>query len=376
MSTIETPSPGMGSMVLQGLVKLSMRVGTFALSLTALVATLLYIKQDSMLYFPEIQGLPRRPEDNPAGYRSPDEHEVSSYDDVYIVCDDNKTIHAWLILRTKEKNNLPTLIFFHGNAGNIGLRIPNALHMLQHLNSNILMVEYRGYGNSDSVKPTEAGLKKDAQAALKFISKHPKIDASKLFIFGRSLGGAVAFDLAQYAEENNIPLAGVIVENTFLSIAKMVDQLMPMIAPLKSLVLRIGWNSCDIVPKLTLPVLYLAGRRDELVPHSHMLDLFKATTKSRLPKIHIIKRGTHNETWLKGGQAYWDAIKSFMAEAQNAPGSIVTSISSKTESSPVIPVGTDSDSSIPIMPSGLMGLARESMRDINEEQASGKKKEL
>jgi len=360
-------------MVLQGLVKLSLRVGTFALSLTALVATLLYVKQDSMLYFPEISGLPRRPNDNPARYRSPEEHQVP-YEDLYIECEDGVTIHAWLILRTKEKNDLPTLIFFHGNAGNIGLRIPNALHMLQHLNSNILMVEYRGYGNSDSIKPSEAGLKKDAQAAMKFISKHPKIDASKLFIFGRSLGGAVAFDLAQYAEENNIPLAGVIVENTFLSIARMVDQLMPMIAPLKSLVLRIGWNSCDIVPKLTLPVLYLAGLRDELVPHSHMRELFETTTKSRLPKIHLIKRGTHNETWLKGGQAYWDAIKSFMAEAQSACGSTVTSTSSKTESSTVI--GADSDSSIPIMPNGLVGIARESIRDSNEEQASGKKKDL
>lgn len=79
-----------------------------------------------------------------------------------------------------------------------------------------MMVEYRGYGNSDTVKPGEAGLKKDGHAALKFIAKHPKIDASKLFIFGRSLGGAVAFDLAQYAEENDIPVAGVIVENSKL----------------------------------------------------------------------------------------------------------------------------------------------------------------
>jgi len=145
---------------------------------------------------------------------------------------------------------------------------------------------------------------------------------------------------------------------------------MPMIAPLKSLVLRIGWNSSDIVPKLTIPVLYLAGQRDELVPHNHMLELFKMTTKSRLPKIHVIKRGTHNETWLKGGQPYWDAIKNFMAEALNTD--TVTSI--RTKSSTVI--AAESDSSIPIMPSGFMGIARESMRDNNEEQAPGKKKEL
>ena len=154
----------------------------------------------------------------------------------------------------------------------------------------------------------------------------------------------------------------------------MVDQLMPMIAPLKSLVLRIGWNSCDIAPKLTLPVLYLAGQRDELVPHSHMLELFKKTTKSKLPKIHVIKRGTHNETWLKGGQAYWDAINKFLVEALQIQSKSISVPTTRTETSTFI--ATDSDSSIPIMPSGFMGIARESMRDSTERQVSGKKKEL
>ena len=141
-----------------------------------------------MLYFPEISGLPRRPAQNPRRYRSPEEHQVP-FENIYIKCQDGVTIHAWLLLRSQEKTERPTLIFFHGNAGNIGLRIPNALQMLQNLNANILMVEYRGYGNSDNVAPNESGLKLDAQAALDFISKHPKIDPSKIYLFGRSLGG-------------------------------------------------------------------------------------------------------------------------------------------------------------------------------------------
>lgn len=178
----------MGTMILNGVATLTYRVGTLVFGVSTLVATLLYFKQDSMLYFPEISGLPRRPAQNPARYRSPEEHQVP-FENLYIECEDGVAIHAWLLLRTKEKNDRPTLVFFHGNAGNIGLRIPNALHMLQHLNANVLMVEYRGYGDSDSVKPNEKGLKLDAQAALKFISKHPKIDSSKIFLFGRSLGG-------------------------------------------------------------------------------------------------------------------------------------------------------------------------------------------
>jgi hypothetical protein len=166
-----------------------------------------------MLYFPEIAGLPKRPSQNPRKYRSPDEHQIP-FENIYIECEDGVKIHSWLLMRTREKNDLPTLVFFHGNAGNIGLRIPNALKMIQYLNVNVLMVEYRGYGESDSVAPNERGLKLDAEASLKFISKHPKIDPSRIFVFGRSLGGSVAFHAALYAETKGIPLAGVIVENS------------------------------------------------------------------------------------------------------------------------------------------------------------------
>ena len=241
--------------------------------------------------------------------------------------------------------------------------------MLQYLNANIFMVEYRGYGDSDSVTPSEKGLKLDAQAALKFILKHDKVDPSKIFLFGRSLGGAVAFDVAKYAEQNNLPLAGVIVENTFTSVADMVDHIMPYIAPLKALVLRIRWNSSVIVPHLRTPVLYLAGARDELVPHSLMLQLHKSTTRSRLNKIHVIRDGTHNETWMKGGQEYWDAIRSFIVAAVSTSKTAESSnISSSNDNMPALNVASAaaaaaSGSSIPIMPSRLYGIARESMRD-------------
>lgn len=174
--------------------------------------------------------------------------------------------------------------------------------------------------------------------------------------------GAVAIDLANYAEETGIQLAGVMVENTFTSIAAMVDHLMPFLAPFKFLVLRIGWNSAQIVPKLNVPILYLAGLRDELVPHSHMLDLFNA---SKLGKLHVIPNGTHNETWVKGGPRYWDAIKAFMAEAMNkAPPLTVASTNTESVAN-----------SIPIMPTGLMGITREAVRESSAvlDQTAGKK---
>lgn len=285
----------------------------------------LYFKQDSLLYFPEIGDLPRDPARNPRGYRSPSEYKLP-FKNLRIICEDGVSLHAWLILG--EKNNAlssstPTIVFFHGNAGNMGIRLPNAVQMMQRLEVNILMVEYRGYGRSDKIAPNENGLKLDGQAIMRYVQNHPDIDPTNVFLFGRSLGGAVTFATAQYAQENsngkganNInALKGIIVENTFTSIPDMVDQLMPLVAKFKSLILAIEWKSIAIVPTLKCPVLYLAGSRDEIVPHSQMLKLHKLTTRSVLNRLHVINRGTHNESWSQGGELYWDAFKSFLAGA-------------------------------------------------------------
>jgi fermentation-respiration switch protein FrsA (DUF1100 family) len=80
-------------------------------------------------------------------------------------------------------------------------------------------------------------------------------------------------------------------------------------------VLTIGWNSAQIVPHLTTPILYLAGSADRLVPHPHMLQLCKTSLRSVLVQLHIIEGGTHNETWVQGGNWYWEKIWSFMVQA-------------------------------------------------------------
>ena len=295
-----------------------------------------------------------------------------------ITCEDGVKIHSWLLLHPDARRQRnPTIVFFHGNAGNIGLRLPNAIQMYRDLNANVLLVEYRGYGDSDNVPPTEAGLKLDAEAALRYTSEHSLIDTSRIFIFGRSLGGAVGFHLAHYAEKRSLPLAGIIVENTFVSISRMVDHLMPYVAPLKSLVLRIGWDSSRIVPHLRVPVLYLAGAEDQLVPHSHMLELYKASAKaSSCARMYIIPGGTHNETWMQGGREYWDRIRRFFEEtyAIQARGSSrsLTSfddvpLDDSGNGATSIGMGSDTEArrcSIPIMPSSIVDMAREATQAV------------
>jgi hypothetical protein len=367
-STLDRGSWGFFSMLASFTLKASKVLG----GLFVIVAGLLYVKQDKLLYFPEIGGIPRRPQSNPRGYRSPEERQLP-YESHMISCADGVQIHAWLLRSVPDSESAPTIVFFHGNAGNIGLRIPNAMQMVQYLNANVLMVEYRGYGNSDSVEPNEIGLKLDSQAALNYLGTLKNIDPNKIFIFGRSLGGSVAFHLAEYAERNGIPVAGVIVENTYTSISAMVDHLMPYLSPFKFLVLRISWDSAKIVPNITTPILFLAGARDELVPHDHMQILYDTARRSRHKHLHIIPDGTHNESWLQGGKEYWIAFANFMTAAlSNHSPSSDTGVTSGTAG-----LGENIRSSIPTMSSDFRSIAKEGLRrHADANSAEPAKKEL
>jgi len=293
------------------------KLGGLAASIGALglgMLGLLYVKQGDLLYIPTIDGIGRYNHHNPKGYRSPAEYSVP-FETHMIKSTDDVAVHSWLLLHPEsKKRQLPTIVFFHGNAGNIGIRLPNAVELYE-LGANVLQVEYRGYGEStpQNIKPTEKGIKADAEAVLDFVSDHPSIDHSRIFMFGRSLGGAVAFHVADYAEQNNLPLAGIIVENTFESIAHMVDILFPFLSPLKGMLLRNKWDSTNLAAKLKIPILYIAGNNDEIVPYAHMRNLYaKSSKSSSMHRFHRVEGGTHNETWLQGGHAYWKAIESFL----------------------------------------------------------------
>ena len=130
---------------------------------------------------------------NPDGYKSPADIKLV-YDDIFIRTIDNIRIHGWLIKQT-ESNNVPTIICFHGNAGNIGFRLPLYRTLFNLLGCNILAIDYRGYGNSEGT-PNESGLTNDASAAILWLHSRPDIDSKRIFLYGQSLGGAVAIKIA------------------------------------------------------------------------------------------------------------------------------------------------------------------------------------
>lgn len=146
------------------------------------------------------------------------------YDTVNIRSTDNVSLHAYWIRHNGEKGMfVPTVVYFHGNAGNMGHRLHNASGIFHTLQCNLLMVEYRGYGLSSGV-PTEKGLYADARAAIDYLFTRHDLDLNQIVLFGRSLGGAVAIDLAAHTEYSQRIMC-VILENTFTSIPDMAVEL-------------------------------------------------------------------------------------------------------------------------------------------------------
>jgi pimeloyl-ACP methyl ester carboxylesterase len=148
----------------------------------------LYYNQEKLLYFPTPPGFPVTPDDNPPGFRSPGEYtkdgqyqkkkgrpeDSITFEDVMVKTEDGELIHTWLLLRDdNEVHHHPTLIYFHGNAGNMGFRLQNAVSMFRKSKLNILMMDYRGFGKSTG-HPTENGIKADGDAVLKYAAAHPK----------------------------------------------------------------------------------------------------------------------------------------------------------------------------------------------------------
>ncbi|CAM9169507.1 unnamed protein product [Ectocarpus sp. 12 AP-2014] len=328
--------------------------GVGALSVT--VGALLFVYQDRLLYIPSVPI--RDPDDNPRGYRNPLEQGIS-YEDMYMPTLDGIKIHGWL-LKSPEASKVPTLVYFHGNAGNIGFRLVNARQMQLAIGCNVLMVDYRGYGKSEGT-PTEEGLMLDVEASLRALRESPKsgVHPDKLILFGRSLGGAVAL-----AGADRYPdlVRAVIVENTFISVSHMVDQLMPMLSGIKWLVLRLRWDNEEKARRLTRPVLYISGLKDELIPPWHMRALYNASPERSGggKRIFTVKDGTHNDTWERGGLEYLQALRSFMEEV--FAGKTVEMTPSVSVAQPSKAVGTSGDNSCEVpVGGGANGLEKKAV---------------
>ena len=157
------------------------------------------------------------------GVPRPSQFGISDYEDLKIPTPDGETLSAFLIRPSNKGLAKPvTVLMFHGNAGNIGHRVPIARILEENIGCTVLMLEYRGYGLSTGT-PNEEGIMIDAQTGLDFIRQRGDLKGGKIVVYGQSLGGAVSIALVAKNQGAN-DIVGLILENTFTSIKKLIPR--------------------------------------------------------------------------------------------------------------------------------------------------------
>jgi fermentation-respiration switch protein FrsA (DUF1100 family) len=263
----------------------------------------LYTFQNQLIYpasFPEGS---RTKVAKPSAYEMP-------FEEVFLTTPDKLKLHAYVIMRdgTEDSKNALTIVFLHANAGNMGHRLPIAEVFYRKFKCNVIMLSYRGYGLSEG-SPSEKGMKIDAQAALNYVKKHPKLKSTKLVAYGQSIGGAVAINLVATNEE---AFSGLILENTFLSIPKLIPSVLPALRHV-SFLCHQHWDSETAIARIQdTPTLLLSGALDELVPPSHMAELREIIERKNRGRVvwKLLKEGRHNDTSQKDG--YFSTIAEFL----------------------------------------------------------------
>ena len=257
----------------------------------AAISIYVYYMQSSMIYYPNMPGRDL--------FATPEDIGLS-YQDAEIITDDNIRLHGWFIPVNDAK---ATMLFFHGNAGNISHRL-DSIGIFNRLGLNVFIIDYRGYGQSEG-KVTEKGTYRDAEAAWKYLNKIQTISEKPIIIFGRSLGASIAAWLAS----KHTP-AALIVESGFTSVASMGQRFYPFL-PVRWLT-YIKYDTKQYVKDITCPVLVAHSSSDEIIPYDEGREIFDAAPD---PKIFLEMRGGHNDGFLVSGPSYVDGLRSFIDEA-------------------------------------------------------------
>lgn len=261
----------------------------------SLVCITLYFQQQRLIFFPR-QKLER----------TPSKYQLE-YQDVWISIsqedDAPEKIHGWWI--PAKKSDAPVILYFHHNAINIGANVTQALQF-QQLGYSIFLFDYRGFGQSEGADfPAESQVYEDAQIVWNYLTQDRNIPANQIIIYGHSIGGAIAIDLAaKYPEA-----AALIVQSSFTSMRDMTKRfglywLLPV-----DLILRQRFDSLEKMKTIRMPVIIITGTEDLQIPVSMGERLYKAA--SEFKKLIVIQGGGHDNHLSK---QYKEQIKDFIEQ--------------------------------------------------------------
>ena len=263
--------------------------------LAAVLLGLIWSQQRRLIYFPWPDRLP------------PASSVLTGSQEIVVATEDGIHLGGWF-LPAQGGSPAPAVLVCNGNGGNRALRAPLAT-ALSRAGLSVLLFDYRGYGGNLG-RPSEDGLAADARAAQAWLAARPEVDPGRIALFGESLGAAVALRLAVER-----PPTALILRSPFTSLTDVGRQHYPWL-PVKWL-LTDRYGSAARVAQLTVPLLVIAGERDQIVPAALSRRLYDAAS---VPKRFVLVPGAdHNDAALLDGAQMADEILRFLAQTAVLP---------------------------------------------------------
>lgn len=223
------------------------------------------------------------------------------FEDVFFSTKDGLTLHGWYI---EKPQAIATLLFLHGNAGNISNRLEELL-LLHKIDLNVFIIDYRGYGKSHG-RPSIQGLCDDAVGAYRYLIEDRKVAPEQIVCFGRSLGGAIAVHLA-----SRYQLGALILASTFSSMQDVIAAVFPSkLVWLLQKLNPLNLSPISNIDAIRCPLLVVHGEKDTLLPSSLGKKLYDVATTSKM--WYIIPNAGHNDIFIRGGKKYWYLLKAFI----------------------------------------------------------------
>jgi fermentation-respiration switch protein FrsA (DUF1100 family) len=246
----------------------------------------LYLAQGRLVYLPEV---PSRE------LAATPERLGLAFEELNLITADEVRIHGWFVPAEDARG---VVLFAHGNAGNISHRL-DSIEVFNQLGLDVLAFDYRGYGNSAG-KPSEAGTYRDIEAAWRELVERRGIAPSRIVLFGRSLGAAVASWMAARQQP-----AGLIVESAFTSLPDLAGELYPFV-PVR-LLMRFDYSTQRHIDLVQAPILIIHSRHDEVVPFAHAERLLRGERR-----VLLEIEGGHNDGFLRSVGRYRSELDRFL----------------------------------------------------------------
>ena len=224
------------------------------------------------------------------------------FEDVAFKSSDGLQLSGWYM---PAKSSEFTVLFCHGNGGNIAHRL-DSINIFHDLGLNCFIFDYRGYGNSEGA-PCEEGTYLDAGAAYKWLREEKKISPDNIIIFGRSLGGSIAAQLA-----SKVKARALVIESAFTSYIDIGKKFYPYM-PVRWFA-RFSYRTIDYIKNVDCPVMLIYSRNDDIVPFEFGPELYEAANE---PKEFVEILGSHNDGFLVSGEIYkkaWTKWLKFLKE--------------------------------------------------------------